>query len=73
MRCYVIFSHPGNSYSYYFVDLKQTASGLKPVGCFPYIAKRGKATVFETKREALLLCDYLISIGCKARPVKVHP
>lgn len=65
MRCYVMYLHPKNGNEYYFVDLRDRDGKLLPVGCFPYRMKR-KATVFETKRDALRLASYLDSLGYKS-------
>lgn len=72
MRCRVVFSHPDKSTQFYFKDLKETSNGLKPIGCWMLRTYLHNACIFETKQDAQKLCDYLISIGCKAWPIKVY-
>ena len=73
MRCWVVFSHPGNGTRFYFKDLRDSPSGLRPVGCCMLRRYRDRACIFETTSDARKLCAYLISIGCTAYPVKLRP
>ncbi len=73
MRYRVVFSHPGNGTLFYFKDLRDSPDGLRPVGCWMLRRYRSAACIFETKSDANKLCDFLISIGCKARPERLRP
>ena len=71
MRSVVVFSHPGNSTRFYFVDFKSVNGQLKPVGCWRLRRYCDRACVFETKRDADIVVDYLVSVGCSAYSQKL--
>lgn len=65
MRCLVRYTNPRNLLSYYFVDFRSDGDELRPVGCFFY--RKQNATIFETKREASKVIQYLVSRGYDAK------
>lgn len=69
MYC-IRFSHPRIGSQFYFVRLKQTPNGLKPIGCWTLRDYRDRARNFETKRDADEIVRTLVSLGCNARVCK---
>lgn len=61
MRCRIKYIHPTTGNIYYFVDFRTDGEKLRPIGCLPYHRQNG--TVFQTKREALKVSEYLVSLG----------
>lgn len=65
LRVLLKYRHPVTGNYYYFVDYRRLDNGdLKPVGCMRY--RRRNAMVFETKRDAKPVFEYLVSIGYSA-------
>lgn len=71
MRCYLKYIHPVTGNSYLFVDLHTVDGILKPVGCLCCFKVR--ATIFETKRDAEKIADYLVSLGYRTSLRRVNP
>lgn len=59
MYCYLRYRHPKNGNQYYFVKFRDG----RPIGCFPYRVRFGKATRFSTKAEARTVAAQLTTLG----------
>ena len=64
MKCCVKYTHPANGNTWYFKDLRNVDGVLRPVGYMRY--RRHLATVFHTKHDAMVLVNFLKSIGYSA-------
>ena len=61
MKCRLKYTHPVTGNTYYFLDLRFNGSELRPIGCLSY--RKQYATIFHTKRDALKVSEYLVSLG----------
>lgn len=71
MKCRVKFLLPTCNHEFYFVDFREAGDELKPVGCRMLRRYRDKAMIFETKRDAMKVVNYLLSMGYKAQVCRV--